>query len=79
VESIGLWSEHTGQSSDGIEVSTITAAEDEGGGRVVGGRVLDGVRLAGLSVGRCLVDLESEDGSKEGSARDERRDETHVG
>lgn len=74
----GSASRSGGQRSDGVQVSTITHTEDEGRGRVVGGRVLDRVRLSDLGVRGPLVDFEGQDGGKQGSARNDGREETHV-
>lgn len=71
-----------GQSTDGVEVRTITLAEDDRGGSVVGRSVLDGVGLADLDASREVGTLGNGDlsghSSDEGRASEKALDETHV-
>lgn len=69
----------TGKSLDGLQVTRVSLAEDEGGRGVVLGRVGNGVGLAGNdTAGRELVDLKSEGSSDEGCTGDDSLEETHV-
>ena len=70
----------TGNGLNGVEISGLALAEDEGGGRVVRRRVGDGVRLAGNdTLGRELVDLEGGNESSERRGGEDGLEEAHGG
>lgn len=70
----------TGNGLNGVEISGLALAEDEGGGRVVRRRVGDGVRLAGNdTLGRELVDLEGGNESSESRGGEDGLEEAHGG
>ena len=74
-----MTTEHTGQGTDGIEVSGKTLAEDEGGRSFVGWGVGDSVGLASLdTTSGIVVDLEGESSCDESSAGSEHLEETHF-
>lgn len=71
--------EHTGQSTNGIEVGGLTLAKDVGGGSVGLGRVGDRVGLTGNDTTSGVgVDLEGESSGDESSAGGDDLEETHF-
>ena len=69
---------HTGKSGNGVEVSGLSLAEDEGGGGVVRGGVGNGVGLASNNtLSREVVDLEGSDGGSEGRGGKDGLEEAH--
>lgn len=74
-----MWSEHTGQGTNGVEVGRSTLAEDEGGRGVVGRGVGDCVSLTSLNTtSGVLVDLNGESSCDESSAGSDHLEETHF-
>lgn len=66
-----------GQGVEGVEVARGTLAEDDGGSGILGG-VGESDGLAGLDRLGPGVELNGESGRDEGSARQNKLEETHV-
>lgn len=69
--------QHTGQGVEGVQVIGGTLTEDDGGGGILGG-VGESDGLASLDRLGPAVELDSQGGRDEGSARENKSEETHL-